>query len=146
MLLDCWSIPCVMLFTWIFLKTKYGFKKVTGVVVCIAGLVLVVFSDVHAGDRAGWWLIISLGLTPIPCAYLNTNTYTGTFRKLELCVHYLCSSNSFAYMLILSFVISKVHLSLYGSCLMVYAPCYRGKQPQYRGHSCYCWCYIVCCQ
>ncbi|KAG4984765.1 hypothetical protein JHK87_029514 [Glycine soja] len=53
MLLDCWSIPCVMLFTWIFLKTKYGFKKVTGVVVCIAGLVLVVFSDVHAGDRAG---------------------------------------------------------------------------------------------
>ncbi|WJX75074.1 hypothetical protein P8452_58643 [Trifolium repens] len=53
MLLDCWSIPCVMLLTWIFLKTKYRFKKITGVIVCIAGLVLVVFSDVHAGDRAG---------------------------------------------------------------------------------------------
>ncbi|XP_020210217.1 solute carrier family 35 member F1 isoform X1 [Cajanus cajan] len=52
MLLDCWSIPCVMLLTWIFLKTKYRFKKITGVVVCIAGLVLVVFSDVHASDRA----------------------------------------------------------------------------------------------
>lgn len=55
MLLDCWSIPSVMLLTWIFLKTKYRFKKITGVVVCIAGLVLVVFSDVHAGDRAGRW-------------------------------------------------------------------------------------------
>ncbi|KAL2323817.1 hypothetical protein Fmac_022875 [Flemingia macrophylla] len=52
MLLDCWSIPCVMLLTWLFLKTKYRFKKITGVVVCIAGLVLVVFSDVHADDRA----------------------------------------------------------------------------------------------
>ncbi|KAB2622972.1 solute carrier family 35 member F1-like [Pyrus ussuriensis x Pyrus communis] len=53
MLLDCWSIPCVMLLTWIFLKTKYRFAKITGVVVCVAGLVMVVFSDVHAGDRAG---------------------------------------------------------------------------------------------
>ncbi|KAK7304290.1 hypothetical protein VNO77_45158 [Canavalia gladiata] len=53
MLLDCWSIPSVMLLTWIFLKTKYRFKKIAGVAACIAGLVLVVFSDVHAGDRAG---------------------------------------------------------------------------------------------
>lgn len=58
MLPDCWSIPCVMLLTWIFLKTKYRFKKITGVIVCIAGLVLVVFSDVHAGDRAGRWLYV----------------------------------------------------------------------------------------
>ncbi|KAK7819186.1 solute carrier family 35 member f1 [Quercus suber] len=53
MLLDCWSIPSVMVLTWIFLKTKYRFRKIIGVIVCIAGLVLVVFSDVHAGDRAG---------------------------------------------------------------------------------------------
>ncbi|KAJ7957372.1 Solute carrier family 35 member F1 [Quillaja saponaria] len=53
MLLDCWSIPSVMILTWVFLKTKYRFKKITGVVVCLAGLVMVVFSDVHAGDRAG---------------------------------------------------------------------------------------------
>ncbi|OIV91187.1 hypothetical protein TanjilG_30409 [Lupinus angustifolius] len=52
MLLDCWSIPCVILLTWVFLKTRYRFKKLTGVAVCIAGLVLVVFSDVHSGDRA----------------------------------------------------------------------------------------------
>lgn len=67
MLLDCWAIPSVMLLTWIFLKTKYGLKKIIGVVVCIAGLVLVIFSDVHAGDRAG-----------------------------SVCVRHLCSSYSFA--------------------------------------------------
>ncbi|KAG6523742.1 solute carrier family 35 member F1-like [Zingiber officinale] len=52
MLLDCWSIPCVILFTWLFLKTKYGFRKFLGVGICVAGLVMVVFSDVHASDRA----------------------------------------------------------------------------------------------
>ncbi|KAI5565547.1 hypothetical protein POPTR_014G151800v4 [Populus trichocarpa] len=53
MLLDCWSIPCVMVLTWFFLSTKYRFKKIAGVVVCVAGLVMVVFSDVHAGDQSG---------------------------------------------------------------------------------------------
>ncbi|WVZ65543.1 hypothetical protein U9M48_014889 [Paspalum notatum var. saurae] len=52
MLLDCWSIPCVIVLTWIFLKTKYGLRKLIGVGVCVAGLILVVFSDVHASDRA----------------------------------------------------------------------------------------------
>ncbi|KAI3881343.1 hypothetical protein MKX03_025650 [Papaver bracteatum] len=51
--LDCWTIPCVILFTWLFLKTKYRIRKFIGVAVCVAGLVLVVFSDVHAADRAG---------------------------------------------------------------------------------------------
>ncbi|KAG4126012.1 hypothetical protein ERO13_D10G131600v2 [Gossypium hirsutum] len=53
MLLDCWSIPSVMLLTFIFLKTKYRFRKRAGVIVCVAGLVMVIFSDVHAGDRSG---------------------------------------------------------------------------------------------
>ncbi|KAL6619474.1 hypothetical protein ACP70R_034613 [Stipagrostis hirtigluma subsp. patula] len=53
MLLDCWAIPAVIFLTWMFLKTKYRFRKYSGVAICVAGLVLVVFSDVHAGDRAG---------------------------------------------------------------------------------------------
>ncbi|KAG4156744.1 hypothetical protein ERO13_D02G015900v2 [Gossypium hirsutum] len=53
MLLDCWSIPSVMLLTYIFLKTNYRYRKIAGVIVCVAGLVMVVFSDVHAGDRSG---------------------------------------------------------------------------------------------
>ncbi|CAG7905344.1 unnamed protein product [Brassica rapa] len=53
MLLDCWAIPCVLVLTWVFLKTKYRLMKITGVVICILGVVMVVFSDVHAGSRAG---------------------------------------------------------------------------------------------
>uniref|UniRef100_A0A6N2MYR6 EamA domain-containing protein n=1 Tax=Salix viminalis TaxID=40686 RepID=A0A6N2MYR6_SALVM len=53
MLLDCWAIPSVMVLTWFFLSTKYRFKKIAGVIVCVAGLVMVVFSDVHSGDRSG---------------------------------------------------------------------------------------------
>ncbi|XP_057958847.1 uncharacterized protein LOC131151604 [Malania oleifera] len=52
MLLDCWSIPCVIVLTWIFLKTRYRYQKFAGVAVCVAGLVLVVFSDAHSSDRA----------------------------------------------------------------------------------------------
>ncbi|THU68865.1 hypothetical protein C4D60_Mb08t08370 [Musa balbisiana] len=52
MLLDCWAIPCVILLTWLFLKTTYGYRKFTGVAICVAGIVMVVFSDVHASDRA----------------------------------------------------------------------------------------------
>ncbi|KAL6970804.1 hypothetical protein U1Q18_030491 [Sarracenia purpurea var. burkii] len=53
MLLDCWSIPSVMFLTWFFLKTKYRYRKFIGVAVCVVGLVMVVFSDVHAKDRSG---------------------------------------------------------------------------------------------
>lgn len=53
MLLDCWTIPSVIFLTWMFLKTQYRSKKLFGVAVCVAGLVMVVFSDVHSSDRGG---------------------------------------------------------------------------------------------
>ncbi|PIA29707.1 hypothetical protein AQUCO_05800071v1 [Aquilegia coerulea] len=53
MLLDCFTIPSVIVLTWLFLKTKYRYKKFAGVAICLIGLVMVVFSDVHASDRAG---------------------------------------------------------------------------------------------
>jgi solute carrier family 35, member F1/2 len=53
MLLDCWAIPAVIFLTWMFLKTKYRLRKYSSVATCVTGLVLVVFSDVHAVDRAG---------------------------------------------------------------------------------------------
>lgn len=52
MLLDCFTIPSVIILTWLFLKTKYRFRKFVGVAVCVGGLVMVIFSDVHANDRA----------------------------------------------------------------------------------------------
>lgn len=51
MLLDCWTIPSVIFLTWMFLKTKYRMKKFVGVALCVVGLIVVVFSDVHANDR-----------------------------------------------------------------------------------------------
>ncbi|KAH7314562.1 hypothetical protein KP509_21G009300 [Ceratopteris richardii] len=53
MLLDCWTIPCVLLLTWLFIKTKYNIGQLIGVCICILGLVLVILSDVHAKDRSG---------------------------------------------------------------------------------------------
>lgn len=53
MLLDCWVIPCVLFLTWLFLNTRYKFRQLIGVAICIAGMVTVVFSDVFGGDLAG---------------------------------------------------------------------------------------------
>ncbi|XP_056863256.1 uncharacterized protein LOC108832511 isoform X3 [Raphanus sativus] len=53
MLLDCWAIPCVLVLTWVFLKTKYRLMKICGVFICILGVVMVLFSDVHAGSQTG---------------------------------------------------------------------------------------------
>eukprot|EP01018_Ginkgo_biloba_P012795 Gb_25012 [translate_table: standard] len=49
-LLDCWTIPWVIILTRIFIKTKYIFWQIVGVATSIAGLVLVLFSDVSASD------------------------------------------------------------------------------------------------
>ncbi|RZC63504.1 hypothetical protein C5167_025255, partial [Papaver somniferum] len=81
MLLDCWTIPCVILFTWLFLKTKYRIRKFIGVAVCVAGLVLVVFSDVHAADRAGGSHPIKGDLLVIAGATLYGVTNTRIFGE-----------------------------------------------------------------
>lgn len=52
MLLDCWAIPCVVFLTWMFLNTKYSWRQFVGIAICVGGLVAVIFSDVHADDRA----------------------------------------------------------------------------------------------
>lgn len=67
MLLDCWAIPCVLLLTFFFLKTRYKFSQLVGAAICIAGLLMVVFSDVHEGDRAG----IYIYFFPYVFCYLN---------------------------------------------------------------------------
>ena len=69
MLLDCFTIPCVIIFTRFFLKTKYRVKKLTGAAICIAGIVVVIFSDVHASDRAGKHVLISKLLLVLCCSF-----------------------------------------------------------------------------
>lgn len=45
MLLDCFSIPCVMFLSIVFLKTKYSVMHIVGVVVCLLGMSCIVLSD-----------------------------------------------------------------------------------------------------
>nr|XP_043609312.1 solute carrier family 35 member F1-like [Erigeron canadensis] len=91
MLLDCWSIPSVILLTWLFLKTRYRFKKIAGVSICIAGLVLVIFSDVHAADRSqsgsspikGDFLVVA-GATLYAVSNVSEEFFVKTADRIEL--------------------------------------------------------------
>lgn len=46
MLLDCFSIPCTMALSWYFLNAQYSNYHVYGVLICIVGLGLTVYSDI----------------------------------------------------------------------------------------------------
>ena len=45
MLLDCFTIPCVMILSRLILKTKYHLKQFLGVALCVIGLVILILSD-----------------------------------------------------------------------------------------------------
>ncbi|CAK5273972.1 unnamed protein product [Mycena citricolor] len=47
MLLDAWAIPVCMFFCWVYMRTKYERTQLLGVLICIAGLGLLVASDEH---------------------------------------------------------------------------------------------------
>lgn len=63
MLLDCWTIPCVLLLTWLLLHTRYVTRHFLGVAICMGGLIMVIFSDVHAQDRSSAGSNVLLGDT-----------------------------------------------------------------------------------
>ncbi|PWA72357.1 hypothetical protein CTI12_AA271380 [Artemisia annua] len=91
MLLDCWAIPSVIVLTWLFLKTRYRFQKIAGVVICVAGLVLVIFSDVHAADRSqsgsspikGDFLVLA-GATLYAVSNVSEEFFVKTADRIEL--------------------------------------------------------------
>lgn len=45
MLLDAWAIPVCLFFCWLYMRPKYQLTQLLGVVVCVAGLGLLVASD-----------------------------------------------------------------------------------------------------
>ncbi|KAI0629268.1 DUF914-domain-containing protein [Trametes polyzona] len=45
MLLDAWAIPVCLFFCWIYMRPKYHWTQLLGVIVCVAGLGLLVASD-----------------------------------------------------------------------------------------------------
>ena len=49
MLLDCFSIPCVMMLSYLFLKAKYTRVHLLGVVICLFGMGCIILSDYLSG-------------------------------------------------------------------------------------------------
>ncbi|CAH9127801.1 unnamed protein product [Cuscuta epithymum] len=52
-ILDCWTIPWVILLTWIFLGTRYSLWQFFGSAVCVSGLGLVLLSDSGVSSGGG---------------------------------------------------------------------------------------------
>ncbi|OAY80816.1 Solute carrier family 35 member F1, partial [Ananas comosus] len=52
-LLDCWTIPWVIILTWIAMGTRYSLGQFLGAGTCVAGLALVLFSDAGASGEGG---------------------------------------------------------------------------------------------
>ncbi|KAG1881265.1 hypothetical protein F4604DRAFT_1879751 [Suillus subluteus] len=45
MLLDAWAIPVCLFFCWVYMRTKYHWTQVLGILVCVGGLGMLVSSD-----------------------------------------------------------------------------------------------------
>ncbi|KAI3442842.1 uncharacterized protein J3R85_000533 [Psidium guajava] len=52
-LLDCWTIPSVLVLTWVFLGTRYSMLQLFGAALCVIGLGLVLLSDAGVGGGGG---------------------------------------------------------------------------------------------
>ncbi|KJA13674.1 hypothetical protein HYPSUDRAFT_72930 [Hypholoma sublateritium FD-334 SS-4] len=52
MLLDAWAIPVCLLFSWIYMRTRYHWTQLLGVFICIGGLGMLVASDELT--KKGW--------------------------------------------------------------------------------------------
>jgi len=53
MLIDCWTIPCVMALSTVFLRTRFAARHYVGVVACVVGLAVLVVSDYLQAAAAG---------------------------------------------------------------------------------------------
>ncbi|KAF9646244.1 DUF914-domain-containing protein [Thelephora ganbajun] len=45
MLLDAWAIPVCLFFSWVFIRTKYRWAQLVGILICVGGLGMLVASD-----------------------------------------------------------------------------------------------------
>ncbi len=65
MLLDCFTIPCVMVLSRILLKRRFYWTHIAGVIICVVGIVVLVIGDyifVEPHEDVGWtWSRALLG-------------------------------------------------------------------------------------
>ncbi|KAJ7971535.1 solute carrier family 35 member F1-like [Quillaja saponaria] len=52
-LMDCWTIPWVIILTWIFLSTRYSLRQLLSAAFCVTGLGVVLLSDTRVGSGGG---------------------------------------------------------------------------------------------
>ncbi|CAL5350697.1 unnamed protein product [Camellia sinensis] len=52
-LLDCWTIPWVIVLTWFIMATRYSLWQLFGAAICVTGLCLVLLSDAGVGGGGG---------------------------------------------------------------------------------------------
>jgi len=45
MLLDAWAIPSCLFFSWVFMRNKYAWTQLVGILICVGGLGMLVASD-----------------------------------------------------------------------------------------------------
>lgn len=75
MLLDCFTIPCVMALSYFFLGCRYKWKHGVGVVLCLFGLICIVINDVLLGNTEA-----------------SSNALIGDLLCIGGCIFYACSN------------------------------------------------------
>eukprot|EP00033_Pygsuia_biforma_P000341 GCRY01000414.1.p1 GENE.GCRY01000414.1~~GCRY01000414.1.p1 ORF type:complete len:305 (+),score=75.75 GCRY01000414.1:1302-2216(+) len=53
MLLDCFTLPCVMVLSFVFLRMRYRYFHFAGVMLCMVGLTLLIYSDLSRMEQEG---------------------------------------------------------------------------------------------
>ncbi|KAJ7583289.1 solute carrier family 35 member SLC35F1/F2/F6 [Mycena floridula] len=94
MLLDAWAIPVCLFFSWLFMRTKYHWTQILGVLICVGGLGMLVASDMLTqknwqptargkGDAfmVAWCNIIRLYLTSQPTPPKSFSFVKGPFTN-----------------------------------------------------------------
>jgi len=89
MLLDCFTIPCVMLLSYFLLHARYGAHQLIGVLLCLAGLVVLVVSDYDSEDAGSNPLVGDLLCLAGAVLYAISNVGQEGVLKTHSRVEYL---------------------------------------------------------
>ena len=61
-LLDCSTIPTVMLLSWLFLSVRYLISHIVGVCVCLVGIACLIWADILDDKGAAGGRVLSICL------------------------------------------------------------------------------------
>jgi len=105
-LLDCFTIPCVVVLTYFFLKTRYNLRHGIGVVLCLVGLVVLVYSDLDHLDGGPNKILGDMLVIGGAMLYAISNVGAEAFFKKFDRIEYLSMIGTFA------FIISAIQVAI----------------------------------